>query len=80
MFRKRGKLARVYRNVAVTTFGKERRGKEGKNENPSPKILLVESQELLLLERGRIEKMYRVDEMPNETINEENCFLECMRR
>lgn len=24
--------------------------------------------------------MYRVDEMPNETINEENCFLKHMRR
>lgn len=27
-------------------------------------------------EGGRIEKMYWVDEMPNETINEENCFLQ----
>lgn len=33
-----------------------------------------------LPEGGRIEKMYWVDEMPNETINEENCFLQHMRR
>lgn len=40
----------------------------------SPRCL-VKAQERLLSERGRMGKMYWVVEMPNETVNEENCFL-----
>lgn len=67
--------------MQVNSLGKERtkQGRKAKMRIPSPRYCQL-SPERLLPERGRIEKMYWVDEMPNETINEENCFLQHMKR